>query len=77
MHPVDVIISLCDGKNIMGLKQKIHLAVYFTCPFFFCLHTVHLQSALAFAMESGATARLPSGSVPASESFDTSAFIFS
>lgn len=45
-------------------------------PFLLCLHTVHLQSALAFAMESGATARLPWGLFQHHESFDT-ALLFS
>ena len=66
MHPVDVIISLCDGKNVIRIEAKDPPCSLFHMPFLLCLHTVRLQSALAFARESGATARLPSGSVPAS-----------
>lgn len=64
-------------KMLSGLKQKIHLAVYFTCPFFFA----STQSVCSLLLPSpgrvGQLLGFLQGLFQHPESFDTSAFIFS
>lgn len=61
-------------KMLSGLKQKIHLPVYFTCPFFLASTQSVCNLLLPSPWTVGAAALLPQGLFQPLESFDTSAF---